>query len=129
MRRMSSSSRRPTCLPTLLFATVVILSTVRRDGLLRPLVAAAVSSPFAGSAIAQLAADDVYVPALLAHPNASRCRPDTGFKPRAPATQEREGSVELWLALTGRSPAICVHSAPPTVLKCSVSTRAHPIYD
>jgi len=52
-----------------------------------------------------------------------------GFKPRAPATQEREGSVELWLALTGRSPAICVHCAPPAVLKCSVSTRAHPIYD
>ena len=34
---------------------------------------AAVSSPFAGSAIAQLAADaeDVYGPALLAHPNAT----------------------------------------------------------
>jgi hypothetical protein len=44
---------------------------------------AAVSSPFAGSAIAQLAADaaDVYVPALLEHKNASRCKashPATG---------------------------------------------------
>lgn len=37
-------------------------------------------------------------------------------------------SVELRLAPIGRSPAICVKSAPPTVLKCSVSTRARPIY-
>src|SRR6184192_1497032 len=50
---------------------------------------------------------------------------------QAARPQRRSGkvSVELWLALTGRSPAICVHSAPPTVLKCSVSTRAHPIND
>src|SRR6266480_4741828 len=56
-----ASSRRPICLPTLLFATVVILSTMRRDGLLRPLVAvgsigirnssAAVGSPVKGQIV------------------------------------------------------------------------------